>query len=378
MTAKLYSVAAVGNVLDKSTFSGTPYHFFSAARSLDASIQGWSPDLAALTTSRKAWNIGQLLRLRRPGGYQFSSSFEQKLTSQIPTELLATSVISFNQHFPSPHVIHRHGGRISYYIDATTTQLFDRYGVARHVNAATRDYAIRTEREWLNAADHVFTMQQWSADSVINDYGVAASKVNVILPGANIEFAKSYQAIVARVNQYTADRPLVLGFVGKDWQRKGLLTLAAVRDELARRGHHVTVRCAGYAPDTFSARSGFEFAGFIDKYKDYTSFISFLESCDIGCLFSEAEFSSISILEFISTGRPVSGFLVDGMGDLFMPELSIRHSTTDSISLIADRFERFIVDTDYRSAMQNAAVGKSEHVRWPRAVNEIMKVLRHD
>ncbi|HZY78328.1 MAG TPA: hypothetical protein VFE50_02310, partial [Cyclobacteriaceae bacterium] len=142
------------------------------------------------------------------------------------------------------------------------------------------------------------------------------------------------------------------------------------------RGHHVIVRCAGNAPADFVSRKGVEFVGFINKHKDYAAFIRFLESCDVGCLFSEAEFSSISILEFISTGRPVAGYVVDGMGDLFLPGVSMRFDVSDPLKKITDTFEKYIVDENYRRSLNKSAVDKSEHVRWPRAVNAVLNILK--
>jgi glycosyltransferase involved in cell wall biosynthesis len=372
-----YSVAAVGSVSSKSTFSGTPYHFWATAKSMGYVVHPWEPDMSVVGFDRKLWNLGRLVRFQRPGGYQYSPQFEEKLIRQIPHSLLKTSVISFNQHFPSPDVVHQNGGKLSFYIDATFRQLLDRYGINDQVGASIRDATLKSEARRFEKADHIFTMQQWAKDSVVNDYGISSDKVNVVLPGANIMFDPAYKATMKDDEPFTKAKPLVLGFVGKDWKRKGLLTLVAVRDILATRGHHVVVRCAGFAPEDFDGRPGVEFSGFIDKHNNYSAFISFLESVDIGCLFSEAEFSSISVLEFISVGRPVSGYVVDGMGDLFMPELSIRHMPGDTLEKIADGFERYITDATFRSSLKKAALGKCEYVRWPRAVMEVFNHLRH-
>lgn len=370
-----YSVAAVGSVSSKATFSGTPYHFWATARSLGYTVHPWEMDMNSVTLDRRLWNLGRLMRLQRPGGFQYSSTFEEKLMRQIPASLLGTSVISFNQHFPSPQVVHRNGGKLSFYIDATFRQLLERYGVGNQIGSAVRKATLRSEAERFESADAIFTMQQWAKDSVVNDYKVPASRVKVVLPGANIMFEPSYTAASTGDEPFTKSRPLVLGFVGKDWKRKGLMTLVAVRDILEKRGYSVLVRCAGFAPPDFRQRKGVEFSGFIDKHANYGAFISFLESVDIGCLFSEAEFSSISILEFISVGRPVSGYVVDGMGDLFMPELSIRHSLDDTLEKIADGFERFIQDDKWRLKLKDAALEKSGYVRWPRSVKEVFNQL---
>ena len=175
---------------------------------------------------------------------------------------------------------------------------------------------------------------------------------------------------------FTKERPLVLGFVGKDWKRKGLMTLVDIRDALELRGHHVMIRCAGHAPEEFANRKGVRFSGFIDKHNNYSEFISFLESCDVGCLFSTAEFSSISILEYISVGRPVAGFVVDGMGDLFIPDASMRFSPEQPFDTMVDTFERFITNEEYRTSLAAGALTHCNHVRWERSVSEVLKTIR--
>lgn len=373
----LYSVAAIGDAGDPSTFSGIPYHFYAAAKEQGMNFLPWRMDLSTVNFDRKLWNAMKLIQLQLPGGYQYSKRFSDKVISQIPSDLLQTSVISFNQHFPPADVICRNGGKVYHYIDATFTQLLDRYGIPKNISKQTKSEVLKREKDFFQSAELIFTMQQWAKDSVVKDYGIAERKVKVVLPGANILFESTYKTSALKVRAFSKDRPLVLGFVGKDWERKGLLVLAQVRDILEQRGWPVIIRCAGYAPEEFKHRKGVEFVGFIQKYADYSQFIKFLESCDIGCLFSQAEFSSISVLEFISVGRPVAGFVVDGMGDLFMPELSIRHNPTDSVEHIADSFEKFLSNEVYRDEMNHAAVNKSEYVRWKRSLNTVMEYIKN-
>jgi len=369
------SVAAVGDVSSPGTFSGTPFHFWATARSMGLDLIPWTMNLSGVGSRRKIWNLQQILRLRRPGGFQYSDSFARMVMKQIPDNLLSSDVISFNQHFPPANEIVNRGGRMFHYIDATFSQLVDRYNVGATIDKTTVAEIKAKEKDFFAQATHIFTMQEWARQSVINDYNIEPSKVTAVLPGANILFPDGYNAREKTERKLDKEHPLVLGFVGKDWKRKGLTILADVGDELRRRGHHVIVRCAGYAPDDFQKREGVEFAGFIDKNKNYSAFIDFIESCDIGCLFSEAEFSSISVLEFISAGRPVAGFVVDGMGDLFIPEVSLRFATGDTIRSIADRFEQYITDSSYQESLKASAVRVSQHVRWNRSVTEIMKVV---
>ncbi|MBT1704897.1 glycosyltransferase family 4 protein [Chryseosolibacter indicus] len=368
-----YSVTAIGDASKKSTFSGIPYHFWHTAQESGLSITPWKMDMERVTLKRKIWNVFKILQLQSPGGFQYSQEFNKSILKQIPDELLSTQVISFNQHFPPVQLIYAKGGKVYHYIDATFKQLLDRYGFAGKIGYKTKREILAKEIDQFTGAEMIFTFQQWAKDSVVNDYKIPSNKVKVVMPGANIVFDTDYVAKASPDEKIgTKKTPLVLGFVGKDWKRKGLLRLVNIRDILERRGWEVIVRCAGYAPGEFKTRPGVEFVGFIDKTSETERFIKFLESCHIGCLFSEAEFSSISVLEFISVGRPVAGFVVDGMGDLFMPECSIRHVVEDSDERIADSFERYLLDSTYNRNLKKGAELKSNYVRWGRAVKEVV------
>ncbi len=373
---ELISVAAIGNVAKRSTFSGIPFHFYHALLVKGFQAEPWQMNPQKLKVERIIWNARKILGGQQPGGFQYSRQFAHSLIKRVPDRLLTGKVISFNQHFPMFSQVKEKNGKLYPYIDATFRQLLDRYGVAKQIGRQIRDSALAAEGEYFHSVPRIFTFQQWAKDSLIHDYGVEEHKVKVVLPGANLIFEPSYHAKVKEELESPGGKnPLILGFVGKDWKRKGLLVLADVRDELERRGWKVVIRCAGYAPSDFARRKGVEFVGFIDKDKAENEFINFLESCDIGCLFSEAEFSSISVFEFISVGRPVAGFVVDGMGDLFLPGLSLRFNPFDSIQRIANGFENYLKDADYRKLLNTNAVLSSKHVRWDRAVDELVREL---
>jgi glycosyltransferase involved in cell wall biosynthesis len=373
---ELISVAAIGNVAKKSTFSGIPFHFYHTLLAKGCQAEPWQMDTEKLKIKRIVWNLCKSLGGQQPGGFQYSRQFAQSLIKQIPDRLLTGKVVSFNQHFPTFSQVKEKNGKLYPYIDATFRQLLERYGVSKQIGRKIRDSALAAEEEYFHSVPRIFTFQQWAKDSLIHDYGVEEHKVKVVLPGANLIFEPSYHANIKKeVESLGKSNPLILGFVGKDWKRKGLLVLADVRDELERRGWNVTIRCVGNAPSDFARRKGVEFVGFIEKETRQREFINFLESCDIGCLFSEAEFSSISVLEFISVGRPVAGFVVDGMGDLFLPDLSITFNPSDSIKLIADGFDKYLQDTSYRRSMNTNAVLSCNYVRWSRAVDELVTEL---
>jgi len=122
------TIAAIGNVKKQSTFSGTPYHFFKTSLKEGLVQDGWALPMKRHFFYRFMYNIRKVLTFQRPGGYQYSSLFCKVAYKSVPQYFWSSEVISFNQHFPTALFIHNKGGKIYYYIDATFTQLIERYG----------------------------------------------------------------------------------------------------------------------------------------------------------------------------------------------------------------------------------------------------------
>ncbi len=71
-----------------------------------------------------------------------------------------------------------------------------------------------SEGRLLNSLDHLFPWSQWAAQSMIDDYDVPESKIDVIFPSLDPA------AIGARDNREVGEKPRVL-FIGNDFVRKG-------------------------------------------------------------------------------------------------------------------------------------------------------------
>ena len=170
-------------------------------------------------------------------------------------------------------------------------------------------------------------------------------------------------------------RPLRLGFVGKDWKRKGLPFLLQVRDELERMGMPAVVKCAGNCPVELTTRPGLEYVGFIDKALEPARFLEFLTSCDVGCLFSDHEPLGISTLEFLRAGVPVAGFMVEGIADAVPPDAGFRFARTstavDVASVLHDAFE----NSEVVDRLRTNARSWSPLVTWERCVEEWRELL---
>jgi glycosyltransferase involved in cell wall biosynthesis len=360
------SIAAYGDVMDPNHFGGAPWQFFDEARRQGFAQHGWSVNLQKLKRPRITWNVHQLLRGRRSGGFQYSSTYRAAALAQIPNEYLATEIISFHQIFPAPDPIIQAGGKINFYIDATFTQLFPSYGLDRHIDRRTLDEAIAYERYTFASAQRVIVNQFWAYRSLLADYNMDPRKCTVILPAANYPVFPGLAPSMpnARAGR---DRPFVLGFIGKDWRRKGLMFLNQIALGLRAKGWKVTVRAIGFPGEELPAGSGIECLGFIDKR---TQFGPFLHSCDVGCLFSSAEAAGTAVLEFLGVGVPVAGFTVNGLSDLLPSEAGFRFAAGTPPGDVVDAFHDYLQDESRQQLFRAAAQRLSPSLLWERCVKE--------
>ena len=366
------AVAAVGSVTDVGCWSGTPFHFWQAARAAGFADEPWRVDLRRINWQRWAWNAGQILS-RGSGGFQYSNWFLRLIETQIPEELWATEVISFSQHFPRASTVTESGGTLNHYLDAPFAALVTGRGLDLKLPRKIVERALELERENYAASRRVVVMARWAAGVMREECSVPESKLHVILPGANLQLPPDWE-FPAPTGRAGIEREFRLGFVGKDWKRKGLPLVIGVRDELARRGWKARVLAAGMAPAELQRSAGLEFVGFINKQNDPQAFLRFLTACDVGCLFSEREAFGISTLEFLRAGVPVAGFIHEGPADAVPPDAGFRFERGCSVERIADELAAYLKDENQQALFRANAQRWSSLVTWERCVAEMQEL----
>jgi glycosyltransferase involved in cell wall biosynthesis len=229
--------------------------------------------------------------------------------------------------------------------------------------------AIDQERHNYALATAIVCMGSWVKQSLIDYYGVSPDKIYQILPGANMKLPHGW---IPRGHVPGAGivRPLVLGFIGKDWKRKGLQDLIEIKNFLREKGYKVLIKAVGNCPDALAREDGLEYTGFIDKQHDTDRFIDVISSCDIGCLLSKSEALGISTLEFLRVGVPVAGYYHQGLQDTLLEGAALRFSTGDSPRHIASIIENYIKDEALQRTMRAKAWEYSPAVTWERCVEK--------
>jgi len=370
----MISIAAVGDVTDPQTWSGTAWHFWQALHKLGIETTPWQVNPGRLKTDRVLWNARQALRLNGPGGYQFSDTFLKEMETQVPAEYFRHQIISFNQLFPRSKTVRRAGGRLYRYIDATLLNLIREPSYKISITKKNIPQVIDREKKSYEGCEKIVVMAAWVKESLMAEYEVPENKIEHILPGANLELSDSKNAIPFSPGA-GVDRPFALGFVGKNWQRKGLPLIIRLAEALNKRSYKVEVRVIGPKLNAFPNHSLIRFSGYIDKQKQSELFIREIQRCDIGCFFSESEAMGIAPLEFIRLGVPVMGYAHQGLADALIPESAIRFDKGDNMNTILHVIEEYIEVTEKQIALKQAAEKMSEHVTWNRCVNEFLQVL---
>jgi len=359
------SVAALGDVLDPNCFGGAPLQFFRAARARGFADDAWRVDVKSLSRDRLLWNAGRVATGHRPGGFQFTDAGRKAALRRSDRTLLSGDVISFHQHIPAAEAVDRAGGSLSFYIDATYDQLFSFYGLDRTIPELVRRQALDYERAAYASARWVITNQHWALRSLLDDYGLPPEKCVSIFPAPNYPVYPGIRPRPAGIPG--RDRPFTLGFIGKDWRRKGLKVVIDTAAILRRMGDQVRVRAIGFLPEDCPYRNEVECLGFIDKARDFGPF---LHSCDLGCLFSSAEALGTAMLEFLGVGVPVAGFTVNGLSEALPEAASFRFPVEATPEAIAVALHAYLADPAKQESLREHAIELASSLTWDRCVAE--------
>ena len=368
-----------GDATNLATWSNIPYFLLQAGLRSGLLQGGLVLQPERLHWRRRRWNLAQLLRSGKAGGFQYSLEFTQALLAQanLPAQA-ATQPLALLSHFPllppEPWPAH---WRVGFYIDATTSQVFADYGGGSRIAPSFQRQVLERERRAYQRAGAVICMAQWAADSVIADYGIDPAKVHVVPGGANLDETLLAELPAAELPPPpSASQPLRLGFLGKEWQRKGGPFLLQLADCLNARGIPTVVRAIGPEPGSLPAHPALQPLGFLNKQTETARFVAELRSWHFGTLFSEAEAFGISNRECLRLGVPVLSHAVGGIastlpdagcGQLF----SAHPSAADVADWIAARLSPYEGYLAWRSAL----APRWREFTWAAAVEQLAGIL---
>ena len=380
-------LACLGDANDPQTWSGTPYHVLMEGKRQGIIDEGlvMRTDLPAVKRSRLLWNAWQMLRGFQGGGYQSSAIFQERLWKPHAARLRGGRVVSHFQML-APSIVAAEDIERWYYIDGTYRQLMDDYGLK--LDSRFEREVIAREQENYRRAAGVMTMSRYAAASVERDYGVAAGRVHVVVPGANLS-ADLYDAFEPQLiaihqskqqaDRQDADRPLRIVFVGRDAERKGALRLLGATAIGRQRGLRMVVRLIGLSesdvPEAYRGIAGVEWMGVISRRTQSEKFCQALAECDVGCLLSRAEFAGISIRESLAFGLPVVGPETGGSPDLMSADTCWSVLPTQSDEEVAQLMLRIEQNRAEFASKRSAAWQTRRDMLWAPAISKVREHL---
>jgi len=365
-----------GDANNPTTHGGLSFFLLQAGVASGLLQGGLALDPQRLRCYRRLWNVAQLLRTGRAGGFQYSSIFRQLMMAQ--AGLPQDEPVALLSHFPMlPCYPWPDCWEVGFYIDATTSQVFYDYFKGIRIAKGFRERVLRHERLSYQNSRAVICRSQWAAKSLTSDYGIDSSKVQVVPGGANLD--ESQLALLSKPDAPyppASDRPLRLGFLGKEWRRKGGPFLLRLADSLIYRGIPTVIRTIGPSPNKLPRHPALQPLGFINKLSEMPRFVSEVKSWHFGTLFSEAEAFGISSRECLRLGVPMlahsiggipSTMTSDGCGQLFEPHPSPK----DVADCVAGLIEPY---SDYLS-LRAALSRRWKEFTWATAAEKLATIL---
>ncbi|MBE7171073.1 MAG: glycosyltransferase family 4 protein [Williamsia sp.] len=203
---------------------------------------------------------------------------------------------------------------VVYFGDATFKAYSNTYKtVFDKVVAFTKWEGNYLEKRSLKKSSLIVLTSRWAAQSAINDYGVPAGKIEVILLGASIDHPPARDIIF----QKEANKTLTLLFLAVDWERKGGAIAFAALEHLHKRGIQARLVVCGVIPPPEFFHPCMDVIPFVDKNltEDYKLFLELFSSAHFMLLPTRADCTPVVNSESSAYGVPVITTDVGGVSD---------------------------------------------------------------
>lgn len=377
-------VASVGDAESPLTWSGIPYHLTEAGREQGLITGGLRLRAAGrrMGTRRAAWNLAQVLRGDRKGGYQYSVGFLERLWGPARAQLGGARTINCFQLYP-PSVVADASIEKWFFIDLTLEQVLDYYLARPAVGRRVAADAIAREREGYARARGIAVMSRFAAASVRDAYGVPADRIHVVVPGANLD-PVAYAHWEAEHAGGAAGRSprgdvLRLVMVTTEWRRKGLDRLLRSLALARHDGARITLKVIGARredlPPTLAAQDGIEWLGRIHKDADAARFLGVVADADVGCIFSRYEAGGSVLREYHALGLAALATTAGGMPDFMFDDASVTIGPDASDEELAAALLALARDPARVQALKAAAWRRRHEALWPAAVRGLRAMM---
>jgi glycosyltransferase involved in cell wall biosynthesis len=208
-------------------------------------------------------------------------------------------------------------------------------------------------RRLLNRARSATLVQNLDDRAVIERLGVDSARI-ALIPGSGVD-------IDSMTPKPEPLGPVIVAFVGRLVESKGLRTLMAAHGRLGQRGRKIQLLLAG-TPDpanpmsipaqdieTWSKRPNVTHLGFVEDIG------ALWASAHIAVLPSHREGMPLSLLEAAACGRPLVATDVPGCRDIARPGVNAFLVPLDDAEALADAIDRLAGDAELRRKFGRAS-----------------------
>jgi glycosyltransferase involved in cell wall biosynthesis len=208
-------------------------------------------------------------------------------------------------------------------------------------------------RRLLNRARSTILVQNLDDRAVIERLGVDGARI-ALIPGSGVDIDKM-------TPKPEPPGPVIVAFVGRLVESKGVRTLLAAHERLSQRGHPIQLLLAG-TPDpanpmsipaqdieAWSKRPNVAHLGFVEDIG------ALWASAHIAVLPSHREGMPLSLLEAAACGRPLVATDVPGCRDIARPGVNAFLVPLDDAEALADAIDRLAGDPELRRRFGRAS-----------------------
>ncbi len=366
---------------DIIAYSGTHYHMFQALRHSFDQVIPFGPINEILPILSKLYGRMLTLGSGKIYKYQYNVGLAKRAARHIDKKIKQTNPDALIASLMSPEVAYLNSD-IPLYLttDATFPLLRDVYNSHSNLHSKSIKEAIHLEGKAFQKAAKLLLPLKWLADSAMKEYGIPASKIEVIPYGSNLGIESMKDDIQAIIDQRLADQTLRLLFVGVRWEEKGGPFAMKVIDELQKLGIDSELIIAGCDPDIDVGKSYIKKVGFFDKSvaEQKGAFVDLYKKAHFFIMPTTAECVGMSFIEAASVGLPAIGTEVGGVPEAVSDKKTgLIIKKDQSPKDVAERVTSTWKDeTKYRKISLNAFQHQSNNMSWERWGERVKDLLQ--
>jgi glycosyltransferase involved in cell wall biosynthesis len=220
------------------------------------------------------------------------------------------------------------------------------YGHAPDTRSPLKTYKYYINRSLFRGAALLLPWSVWAKESMVSDYGVDPSRIEVMPPGVDLS--------IWRPVQREQTGPLRILFVGGDFERKGGPTLLRAFQALDAGSAQLHVVTRSRLPETPWV---FVYNGMVPNS---AGLIALFQHCDVFVLPSEAEAFGIAAVEATAVGLPVIASHGCALAEIVADgETGFLVGSRDERALV-ERLRMLASDSELRLRLSRAARHRAE------------------